>query len=140
MIMADTRRTPRNATCPGAVRPVLASRVRMLPQIAVGTLAALAACGGGGGGSTGGAGTTTQAQLQRVEFGRLVDVYGLEVTPQGAIPSLYRKDVVIGGNIQDQRPANSNLRDDEITYDFLGTNPDSLQPRLFIPRDANSPE
>lgn len=112
----------------------------MLPQIAVGTLAALAACGGGGGGSTGGAGTTTQAQLQRVEFGRLVDVYGLEVTPQGAIPSLYRKDVVIGGNIQDQRPANSNLRDDEITYDFLGTNPDSLQPRLFIPRDANSPE
>lgn len=105
-------------------------------------LAALSACGGGGGGS--GApvtpGTTQQPQLLRVEYGRLVDVYGLQITNEGAIPALYRRDVVIGGNIEDQRPSNSTLRDDEVTYDFQSADPDTLQPRLFIPRDMSGAE
>lgn len=101
--------------------------------------ALLAACGGGGGGATtGGVQTTSSPQLQRVEFGRLVDVYGLQITPEGASIALYRRDVVIGGDIQDERPSNSALRDDEIQYDFLAADPDTLQPRLLIPRDLNS--
>ena len=102
--------------------------------------AVVAACNGGGGGSSGGATPIPAAQpeLARVEFGRLVDVYGLQVTPEGSAISLFAKDVVVGGNIQDQRATNSTLRDDEITYDFFGADPDTLQPRLFIPRDVSS--
>jgi hypothetical protein len=73
-----------------------------------------------------------------MEFGRLVDVFGLQVTPEGTAITLYRRDIVIGGNIQDQRPTNSSLRDDEVTYDFIASDPDTLQPRLFIPRDITS--
>ncbi|MBL8756310.1 MAG: hypothetical protein JNK15_23645 [Planctomycetes bacterium] len=62
----------------------------------------------------------------------------MQVTPEGAAIALYRRDIVIGGNIQDQRPTNSTLRDDEITYDFIASDPDTLQPRLFIPRDVTS--
>lgn len=103
------------------------------------TCLVLAACSGGGTTGTGGGGATGgQPELISVEHGRLVDVYGLQVTAEGASIALYRKDVVIGGNIQDQRPANSSLRDEEITYDFFGTDPDTLQPRLFITRDMAS--
>ncbi|MCU0864770.1 MAG: hypothetical protein MUC36_13340 [Planctomycetes bacterium] len=95
-----------------------------------------AACSGGGAGTGQPApGSTTQPELLRVQYGRLVDVYGIRVTPQGAIQDLFQRDVVIGANIEDQRPTNSTLRDDEVTYDFQGTDPDTLQPRLFIPRD-----
>lgn len=100
-----------------------------------------AACSGGGGSGGGGSlGTGAQARLVKVEFGRLVDVYGLQSTPQGATIALFRKDVVIGGNIQDQRPTNSNASDSEILYDFIASDPDTLQPRLFIPRDVTSAE
>ena len=98
----------------------------------------MAACsGGGGGGGVAGAqpGDTTQAKLQRIEYGRLVDVYGLQVTQDGASIALYRSDVVIGNNIEDQRPTGSTLSDEEVLYDFDGADPDTLQPRLFIPRD-----
>jgi hypothetical protein len=45
-----------------------------------------------------------------------------------------------GANIEDQRPTNSTLRDDEVTYDFQGADPDTLQPQLFIPRDMDGNE
>jgi hypothetical protein len=63
-------------------------------------------------------------------------VYGLRVTAQESIVTLFERDVVIGPDIEDERSAESNLRDDEITYDFIGADPDTLQPRLFIPRDV----
>src|SRR5690606_25333151 len=92
---------------------------------------AFAGCSGSGGGGTGSVtpGATVQPELSRVEYGRLVDVYGLRVTPQGAEIDIFQRDVVIGGNIQDQRPTESNLSDSEITYDFLAADPDTLQPR-----------
>lgn len=110
-------------------------------QGAVLSLALFAACGGGGGATTGPVGpVTNQPELVAVEFGRLVDVYGLRTTAAGAVTELFARDVVIGGNIADQRPASSNLTDAEITYDFIGADPDSLQQRLLIPRDVESNE
>lgn len=104
------------------------------------TFAVAAACSGSGGGSTGttGPNDSGQPEVVRVDYGRLVDVYGLVETGDGFVRDLFKRDVVIGGDIQDQRPTNSALRDDEILYDFDGTDPDTLQPALFIPRDVNS--
>ncbi|HZN37657.1 MAG TPA: hypothetical protein VFD82_02580, partial [Planctomycetota bacterium] len=113
------------------------------------SLSVLAACGGGGGGGTATGGVTTHAELQRVEYGQLADVYclrdgvqalydpdGAETrTPPGRAKG---RDVLVGTNIRDQRPANSTLSDAEITYDFIGSDPDTLQPKLFIPREENS--
>jgi hypothetical protein len=59
-------------------------------------------------------------------------VYGLQTTPEGSTRALYRKDVLVGPDIQDERATNSTKRDDEVLYDFLGADPDTLQPRLFI--------
>ncbi|MCB9877401.1 MAG: hypothetical protein H6835_07345 [Planctomycetes bacterium] len=101
----------------------------------------LASCNGKGSGTIGGLATdTTQPRLVSVDYGRLVDVYGLQVTADGTTITLYERDVVIGGDIDDERPANSNLSDLEITYDFIGADPDTLQQRLFIPRDVTSQE
>lgn len=110
-------------------------------HLAMVALGVLASCGGGGGGGSGGTGSAgnAQAELQRIEFGRLVDVYGLEVTPQGSTRQLFQKDVLIGSDIVDQRGTGDALRDDEVLYDFFGADPDTLQPRLFIPRDLTSP-
>ena len=103
---------------------------------------ALAGCSGSGGGGTGSVtpGSTVQPELAQLEYGRLVDVYGLRVTSQGTEIELYQRDVVIGGNIQDQRPTQSSLSDTEILYDFIAADPDTLQPRLFIPRDLTGTE
>ena len=133
--MSDNHRAPGNAV-------QTRSGLTPLRHLGVLTVAIAAACSGSSGGTTG---TTTpdassQAQLTRVEFGRLVDVYGLQVTPEGSSIALFRRDVVIGGDIQDQRATNSTLRDDEITYDFIASDPDTLQPRLFIPRDVTGDE
>jgi len=108
--------------------------------VAVLALAAMAACGGGGGGGSSptGEANSGQAELQRVEYGRLVDVYGLRITGGDSVQELYQKDVLIGSDIEDQRGAGDALRDDEILYDFFGSDPDTLQPRLFIPRDVTS--
>ena len=102
--------------------------------------ALLGGCGGGGGGVASATPERPSSLVLAVEYGRLVDIYGLQVTPQGASITLYRKDVVVGGNIQDERPTNSALSDNEILYDFIGTDPDTLQARLFIPRDVTGPE
>jgi len=100
----------------------------------------LAACGGGGGGGSGTPiGNGGRAQLSRVEYGRLVDVYGLLRTDQGLTFSLFQSDVVIGPDIPDERGTNDNTPDDQITYDFVSANPDTLQPRLFITREIGTP-
>ena len=87
---------------------------------------------GGGSGS---------ASLVAVEFGALVDVFGLRRTSSGAFTAgLYQRDVLIGSNIVDERDGvNRNKKDNEILYDFLSANPDNLQPRLLITREIGSP-
>ncbi|HEX6811881.1 MAG TPA: hypothetical protein VF384_09695 [Planctomycetota bacterium] len=115
------------------------------------SLIAFAACNGSGGGSGPTGEVTNQPQLQRVEYGQLADVYclrnGVQVlydpdgaetrTPPGRAKG---RDVMVGSNIRDQRPTNSTLTDPEVTYDFIGSDPDSLQPKLFIPREETSAE
>ena len=78
--------------------------------------------------------TTTQPELVRVESGRLVDVYGLE----NGLITRYRDDVLVAAGIEDERPSTSEAGDNEITYDFFGTDPDTLQPRLLITRPLGS--
>jgi hypothetical protein len=134
------RASQRDSSALGPRCPTSASGLGVL-ACGAWSLVFLAACSGGGGGASGALGpATTQPELIAVEFGRLVDVYGLRATPSGALTELYARDVVIGGNIADQRPASSNLTDAEITYDFIGADPDSLQQRLLIPRDVSSAE
>jgi hypothetical protein len=101
----------------------------------------LAACSGSGGGGATGAATPSgaHAQLVRVDFGRLVDVYGLQPASEGSGIALYAKDVLVGPDIQDERQAGENKRDEEIRYDFLSADPDTLQGRLFIPRVIGTP-
>ena len=128
-----------NYKAAGASGRTLVSKLGLASALALSAL--LGGCGGGGGGvASATPGATVQPELLAVEYGRLVDIYGLQVTPQGASITLYRKDVVVGGNIQDERPTNSALSDNEILYDFIGTDPDTLQARLFIPRDVTGPE
>ena len=137
--MAHLRRPSPNSPSDGLQGCGRKAAARLRPSALL-ACALVAACSGGGGGGAGsGIGDDSGSpQLVRVEYGRLADVYGLQVTPEGSTIALFRKDVLIGGNIQDQRPSNSSVRDEEITYDFIATDPDSLQARLFIPRDLAS--
>jgi hypothetical protein len=98
----------------------------------------VAACSEGGRSSTTNALTDGNARLLAVHYGRLADVFGLR--RDGAVTSieLYRKDVLIGPDVRDERDATSNRRDEEITYDFLGADPESLQLRLLITRELGS--
>ncbi|MFM1871114.1 MAG: hypothetical protein RL398_536, partial [Planctomycetota bacterium] len=114
------------------------SRVRNLLSRLAPTAALLAAACGSGGGGTGSSSTGGQPELLRVEFGRLADVYGYQVTPQGQSITLFEKDVLIGPDIEDERSTNDSKRDEEIFYDFIGSDPDTLQPRLLIPRSIES--
>jgi hypothetical protein len=104
-------------------------------------LALAAACsrGGGDGGPTPDL-DTVHPELIAVEFGRLVDVYGLRTTATGSVLALYERDVVVGLDLDDQRPATSTLGDAEVLYDFLANDSDTLQPRLLIPRELGSDE
>lgn len=102
---------------------------------AAGVAALLSACSRGGGGDNG---DTVHPELLRVEYGRLVDVYGLRITTEGSSIELVQADALIGPNITDERESNSNKADAEVLYDFIGSNPDTLQPRLLIPRDLTS--
>ncbi|MBK8976499.1 MAG: hypothetical protein IPM29_11330 [Planctomycetes bacterium] len=102
-------------------------------------LALLGACSGGGGPAAGGNPNLGETQLAAVRYGRLVDVYGLRETTQGRVVDLVQEDVLIGPDIEDERPPNSTKTDDEILYDFIGTNPDNLQGRLLITRVIGSP-
>lgn len=115
--------------------------LRVASAVSLAAVAMVAGCSGGSG-ATGSStpGSATHAELLRVEYGRLVDVYGLNVTATGSSIELYRRDVLIGPSIQDERGVNSTKSDDEILYDFIGSDPDTLQPRLFIPRDVTGEE
>lgn len=100
---------------------------------------AVAACShGGGGGAPAPNAETVHPELIAVEFGRLVDVYGLRTTPTGSVLALHERDVVVGLDIDDQRSAESTLSDAEVLYDFLANDADTLQPRLLIPRELGS--
>lgn len=72
--------------------------------------------------------------------GRLVDVYGLQKTASGSAVVLYDKDVLVGSDIQDERDSSSTKRDEEILYDFLSADADTLQLRLLITRVIGSKE
>ncbi len=106
---------------------------------------AMAGCSGGSGGTVGSAGpgsTTATTQVDSVEFGRLADVYGIRTTSEGQTVELVQKDVMIGRDIRDERisgTASENKTDSEVRYDFLSADPDTLQPRVFIPREIGSP-
>ena len=105
-------------------------------SVTVATLALFTACSSGGGRTAATTPqTTAHAELLHVEYGRLVDVYGLQITPEGSAIILFKRDVLIGPDIQDERATNSTKGDAEVVYDFIGADPDTLQPRLFIPRD-----
>ncbi|PIE24366.1 MAG: hypothetical protein CSA62_03535 [Planctomycetota bacterium] len=114
------------------------ARLLGLLVLAMGLL--LTGCDNGGGGSaTGGsAASNGDADVLQLRTGRLVDVYGLQKTAHGSVVQLFERDVLIGSNIQDERDANSNKKDSEITYDFFGFNPENLQPNLLITRDLGS--
>ncbi|HEX6811880.1 MAG TPA: hypothetical protein VF384_09690 [Planctomycetota bacterium] len=113
------------------------------------SLSLLAACNRGAGAGPGE--VENKAELLRVEYAQLADVYclrnGVQVlydpdgaetrTPPGRAKG---RDVVVGSNIRDQRSTTSTLGDAEITYDFIGSDPDTLQPKLFIPREETSAE
>lgn len=128
-----------NSSCPSLPIAADSTPNRFLRAAALVAGSMLAACSGGGGGATGNlTPSTSQPQVSSVQYGRLVDVYGLQTTPQGTTRALYRKDVLIGPDIQDERATNENKRDDEILYDFSGSDPDTLQPRLVITRELTS--
>ena len=110
----------------------------------------LTACSSGSAPGDGAESNTGDAELTKLEFGRLVDVYGLQTTPEGVVVELYDDpstvglidglDVVIGPDIQDERGPDSRQPDSEVLYDFIGSNPDNLQPRLLITRELGSAE
>lgn len=109
--------------------------------LALGLALPFTACGSGGGG--GGTGSASDGiSLMSIHSGRLVDVYGLVGDGQGnstGAIQLVQTDVLIGNDIQDERQVNENKADSEITYDFIGTDPATLQPKLLITRVIGSP-
>ena len=102
----------------------------------------LAGCGGGSGGGSDGPLQVNpgNAALQAVNYGRLVDVFGLQEIGGELTRVLFRTDVLVGLNIQDQRLTGDNRPDNEILYDFIEANPENLQPRVFIPRMIGTDE
>ncbi len=103
---------------------------------------ALAACGGGAGktGNLNIGGPGGNAALVSVHQGRLVNVFGLRTVGAISLQELVQIDVLVGSNIADQRDGNSNLKDNEILYDFTNTDPETLQLRLLITREIGSAE
>ena len=97
------------------------------------------ACGSGGGGGSSlvpGSGGSNP-RLATVEYGLLADIYGLD---SEGFTELYREDVMVGPDIQDERTALASVPNNQITYDFLSADPDNLQPRLLITRELGSSE
>jgi len=94
-----------------------------------------------GGSTTGGAQQGGDADLVELKTGRLVDVYGLRTAADKKVSwELFERDVLIGFNIQDERDSNSKKADSEVTYDFVGFDPENLQPKLLITREIGSDE
>lgn len=101
----------------------------------------LASCGGSGSATSGNAAQDGDADLTKVVAGRLVDVYGFRTSGNGTKAiELYRQDVIVGPDIQDERDGNSQKADEEIQYDFISVDTQTLQPRLLITRELDSDE
>lgn len=101
-----------------------------------------AACGGSGTGG-GAANSTGGSTLLALHSGRLVDVYGILGDGQGnstGAVELYQKDVLVGTDIQDERGVGEQKKDSEILYDFVSSDPQTLQPKLLITRILGSRE
>ncbi|MEE9125824.1 MAG: hypothetical protein V3U11_01675, partial [Planctomycetota bacterium] len=98
----------------------------------------LTSCGGGG--PSGGRNEPLKSTLQNVHQGRLADVYGLRNVGGRRSVDLYQTDVLIGPDINDQRPSGAEVADKDILYDFISFNPQNLQPRLVITRAIGSEE
>jgi hypothetical protein len=124
------------ASVPASGRKVVVAR-GFLAALAASGLWFATACSGGGGSSSAPPGpVASNARLTRVVYGKLMDVFGLSAG-SGAI-ELFQRDVLVGLDVQDERPTGSTVRDDEITHDLIGTNPDNLQQRLLITREIGS--
>ncbi len=115
----------------------------------IGLLTLLGGCSSGGSSGAGAAtpqseqddvpDNTGNVELLEIQYGRLVDVYGLERTSTGGLAlKIFQRDVVIGPEIQDERPTGSLLEDSEVQFDFLAADPETLQPVLLIPREIGS--
>ncbi|MEO0480707.1 MAG: hypothetical protein AAF196_14605 [Planctomycetota bacterium] len=116
---------------------------RWAPAVLAGLTLGLAGCSSGGGGDAGGAdvgGNNGNAQVVAVRFGRLATILGYEVVNGENVITEFAENVLIGPDIQDERPPGSTLRDVEILYDFLSTDPETLQARVLIPRVLGSDE
>jgi len=100
----------------------------------------LAGCGGGSGGSDSGLSIPKGATLVSLQQGKLVDVYGFKTLDGSKVVELFQSDMLVGPDIQDERDSGSNKKDEEILYDFISSNPDTLQPRLLITREIGSEE
>ncbi len=113
---------------------------RSIPLLIIlGSLLGLGSCGGGGGGGGGKNAKSGGIELIEIATGRLADVYGLVPLKNGKTRiKLFQKDVLVGPDIQDQRSGNDNIADQDITYDFDGFDPDTLQPKLVITRKLGS--
>ncbi len=111
----------------------------LLATVAFGTLA-FTGCGGGGGSGSGVGAIGTGAHLVSVHQGKLVDVYGLRTIGGTTVIEQYMTDILVGLDIQDERDSSSNKADEDILYDFISANPDTLQPRLLITREIGSKE
>jgi hypothetical protein len=77
-------------------------------------------------------------RLVSIEYGKLADVYGLTEISGTKTIALYQKDALVSPQISDERDANSRRADDEVLYDFINSDPDTLQPRLLITRAIGS--
>ena len=102
------------------------------PALAV--LLALVACGSGGGGLDRSRRRRIESPRSRsVEFGLLADVYGLRATSTGTSGrAVSEQDVLVGPDIQDERPANvERSPTTQITLRLpRGRSLTTLQPRL----------
>lgn len=112
-------------------------RRALIGAVSVLLAAVLGACGGSGGGASG-VGPRGDADLVAVHYGRLADVYGLRERDGVVTVELHRRDVLVGLDIRDERKGGDALGDDEILYDFLSPDPDTLQLRLLITRRIGS--
>ena len=106
--------------------------------IVSGLILAMCSCSGGGGvGELSGGGSV---YLASVHQGKLVDVYGFRTQGGAKLVELFQADVLVSVEIQDERAPGSDKSDDEVTYDFISPNPDTLQPHLLITREIGTPQ
>ncbi|MEM7199653.1 MAG: hypothetical protein AAF628_05265 [Planctomycetota bacterium] len=113
---------------------------RLLLVLAGGTVSTLFGCQQNADTPPPGAVAGPPLRLAQVHSGNLVDVYGLRPASTGTAIELYQRDLLVGPDIRDERHSGSAEDDEDILYDFIGTDPESRQPRLLITRSVDSTE